>query len=84
MVYCNKCNHEFNITVRTKCVKDDVKEVFFNCPNCHERYTAYYLNNKIKKMQKQLRGLKTSTLKNNYMQQIAKEMNRLKEIYSAS
>lgn len=73
MVYCDKCKHEFNVKVRTRYIDKDVEEVFFNCPNCHERYTAYYINDKIRKMQKQPKL---------YRRMIEKEMNKLEEIYS--
>lgn len=72
-VHCDKCKKDFKVKVRTKWLDKDVEEVFFNCPNCHERYTAYYINDKIRKMQKQPKL---------YRRMIEKEMNKLEEIYS--
>lgn len=86
MIYCDKCKHEFGPKVRTRYIQDDVEEVFFNCPSCHERYTAYYLNDKIRGLQgrlKQLqgRGSGTSFMQTQVQRHIKQEMNRLQEIY---
>lgn len=78
MVCCNECKHEFEVSVRTRYIKDDIEEVFFNCPGCNERYTAYYTNNRIKELQKQIpltmpkRNGKTAL-----MNKIKEEMDRL-------
>ena len=82
MVYCNECKKEFEVKVRTRQLDNDAKEIFFNCPECNERYTAYYTNDKIKQLQKQIlmprRHGETAL-----MNKIEKEMNNLKEeIYS--
>ena len=80
MVTCNECKHKFKVNVRTRQCSIDVQEVFFNCPNCNERYTAYYLNDRIKHLQmklKRTRGKERATTQ----KQIKQEMNRLQEIY---
>lgn len=80
MVYCNECKHEFEIKVRTKHIKDDIEEVFFNCPNCHERYTSYYTNDKIKGLQKQVHlTMPKRNGKTALMNKIKEEMNKLEE-----
>ena len=55
MIYCNKCKYEFEPKVRTKYIEDDIEEVFFNCPDCNERYTSYYANDKIRTLQHDMR-----------------------------
>lgn len=86
MVCCNECKHEFEVSVRTRYIKDDIEEVFFNCPECNERYTAYYLNDKIKDMQKKLvyqaRRNGKHILVEKLQEDMLNEMNRLEEIYS--
>lgn len=89
MVYCNKCKHEFEVKVKTKHIENDVEEVFFNCPHCHERYTAYYTNDKIKQLQKILlpwgrRNGKTNITKQieAITKQIEAEMKRLEGLFS--
>lgn len=82
MVYCNECKANFEPKVRNRYIEKDIEEVFFNCPNpnCHERYTAYYTNNSIKKKQKQLNRLPASSpLKNILKKQIENEMNILEQ-----
>ena len=81
--------------IRTKQLDKEVEEVFFNCPECNGRYTAHYLNDKIKQLQKQVKDnwkqmhfaedkeplrKATSELQN----EMENEMNRLEEIYSTS
>lgn len=81
MVNCNKCKNDFEIKVRTRYVIDDIEEVFFNCPHCHERYTSYYLNDNIKDMQKKIRKFRGNKYKENILKKkIEKEMNRLEEL----
>lgn len=85
MIYCNKCKYEFKVKVRTKHIEKDIEEVFFNCPNCHERYTSYYTNNKIKELQEKLiywsrrSGKETSSIK--WQKEIEEEMNNLELQY---
>lgn len=83
MVNCNECKHEFEIKVRVRHIQADVEEVFFNCPNCHERYTSYYLNDNIKQKQKQLKRVKADSLVAKMLvTQIEQEMNLLEKQYS--
>lgn len=87
MVNCNNCKKDFEVKVRTRQLENDAEEIFFNCPECNERYTAYYTNDKIRKLQEKIRLVggrrngKTDTVMN-WTKQIEKEFNRLKEIYS--
>lgn len=87
MVYCNKCKHEFEVKVRTKHIEKDVEEIFFNCPNCHERYTSYYLNDKIKQLQERLIFWSRRNGKADTSIQLQKdmetEMNNLELLYGA-
>lgn len=48
---CDKCNFEFEPKQDIEKVKGDIRRVYFICPNCGEKYIAYYLNSKIEKMQ---------------------------------
>lgn len=86
MIYCNECKSEFEPKVRTKQLDKDTEEVFFNCPECNERYTAYYLNDKIKDMQKKLvyqaRRNGKHILVEKLQEDMLNEFNRLEEIYS--
>ena len=86
MVSCNNCKKDFEVKVRTRQLDNDAKEIFFNCPECNERYTAYYSNDKIKKLQEKLiywsrrNGKAATCIK--WQEDVEEEMNRLKEIYS--
>lgn len=83
MIYCNECKYEFEPKVRIKYIDKDIEEIFFNCPNCNERYTAYYRNDKVKKLQKELNKIPYNKYRRNIIKkQIEKEMNRLEELYS--
>lgn len=83
MIYCNECKYEFEPKIRTKHIENDVEEVFFNCPECHERYTAYYLNDEAKEIQKLIKKHWANVFKRQLLQkQLDKEFNRLEEIYS--
>lgn len=43
-VYCDDCNKEFKIKIRTQKVKDDVEKVYFVCPKCKTEYECYFLH----------------------------------------
>lgn len=82
MITCDKCKKKFNPEVRTWHVGEDgknVEEVFFNCPRCNERYTAYYLNEYIKDKQVKLRKLNKERTK--LQADMENEMNRLHKEY---
>jgi len=57
MVNCDKCNKDFKMKIKTRKYLRGVTEVYFKCPHCGERYTGYYTNDKIKKMQRELNDL---------------------------
>lgn len=78
MVSCNKCNKHFKIKVRTKRIDKDVKEVFFNCPHCYERYTAYFVNKDIKEKQREIREKYKQLRVSKDKERIKKEIKQMK------
>ncbi|HAT4306259.1 TPA: transglycosylase [Clostridium perfringens] len=54
---CDKCNKEFEPEQKVEKVKGDIRRVYFTCPHCGEKYTAYYLSSKIETMQKRIQKL---------------------------
>ncbi len=96
-VVCDNCNKEFKIKLKTQKVKDDVERVYFTCPKCKTEYECYYTNDKVKSLQRRLRGLNNEydkdrgkNYRNNYetlrqmtiaKNKIGKEMDILKSIY---
>ena len=54
---CDGCKKEFEIKQEIEKVKGDIRRVYFVCPNCHKKYTAYYLSNKIEQKQEKIKKL---------------------------
>jgi hypothetical protein len=79
MIYCNECKYEFDIKPRVKHYSKGVEEVFFNCPHCHERYTSYFTNPKIRKQQRIIRSTKDQILIKKLQVILKKDMDNLKE-----
>ncbi|XZL50383.1 hypothetical protein ACSXBO_07355 [Clostridium perfringens] len=56
-VICDKCKEEFIIELKMENIKGDIRRVYFICPKCGEKYTCYYLTNRIENMQKNTKKL---------------------------
>lgn len=56
-IKCEKCNKEFELKQEIEKVKGDIRRVYFICPNCGKKYTAYYLSSRIEKMQERTNKL---------------------------
>lgn len=54
---CDYCRREFNVNVKIKKIKGDVRKVFFKCPFCGEEYTAYFTNRKIEQKQEKIKKI---------------------------
>lgn len=67
--------------METRNINDNVEEVFFDCPDCHERYISHYTNDKIKNLQHEMKKSASSKYKRRIItKQIEEEMDRLKEL----
>lgn len=65
-VNCNKCKKDFVIKVKVKKYPGGIEELYFTCPRCKERYTAYYIDEKGKELQKRIRVMYNQlTISNN-------------------
>lgn len=63
-VICDKCKAEFIIELmKVENIKGDIRRVYFVCPKCGEKYTCYYLTNRIENMQKNTKKLLEKFLK---------------------
>ena len=56
-VNCNECNEAFKIDTKVEKHGKDIEEVYFICPNCNERYTAYFTDKHIRTKQKKVEDL---------------------------
>lgn len=55
--YCNKCLEEFTVNPKEKKYSRGIREVYFICPHCNERYTSFYTNAKVRRLQGDLNHL---------------------------
>lgn len=53
-VVCNKCGKKFEINLKTRRLPLDVREVYFICPHCKEKYVCYYTDPQIREKQKEI------------------------------
>lgn len=58
IVNCDKCSQTFEIKPKSKKVKDDIKENYFQCPHCKEKYITYYSNNESRSIQTEISRVK--------------------------
>lgn len=57
---CDECQNVFTIKLKTKTRGINIKETYFRCPNCKKKYTAYVMDNKCRKTQREIRKLMES------------------------
>ena len=65
-VTCDKCGKKFEINLKTRRLPLDVREAYFICPHCNEKYICYYTDPQIREKQKKISKLqeKCRELKN--------------------
>lgn len=80
MIYCDKCNGEFDIVVKTKKLDVETEQTYFVCPHCNEVYVAFLLDDNIRKLQKEV---KEKQLKMNKTRDISVVFKMQKEIQTA-
>lgn len=54
-VNCNKCKKNFIIKPKVKKHKEGIEELYFKCPHCKEKYTAFYIDKEGKELQKKIK-----------------------------
>lgn len=57
-VNCDKCNKLFKVMPKQKKHGQGLKETYFTCPYCEERYTGYITDKEIRKWQREVRELR--------------------------
>lgn len=82
MIYCDECGGRFKLRPKVEKIKDDIERVHFTCKHCKHDYTAYYTNNLIKGKQMLVRKTKDVKRRNKLKNDIKKEMDRLKNLFS--
>ncbi|WP_156290777.1 hypothetical protein [Oceanobacillus salinisoli] len=58
-IYCNNgCQQEFTISgLKIEKLSGNVERHYIECPHCGEKYTSYYLNDTMKKVQQEIKAL---------------------------
>lgn len=56
-VSCDKCGKSFTIKPQEKKHGNGIKETYFRCTHCNERYTAYVTDANIRKKQRDIKKL---------------------------
>ncbi|QBP07000.1 hypothetical protein [Virgibacillus phage Mimir87] len=56
-VSCDKCGKSFTIKPQEKKHGNGIKETYFRCTHCNERYTAYVTDADIRKKQRDIKKL---------------------------
>lgn len=59
-VTCDRCDEPFKIKPKTKTHKVSVKETYFRCPRCKEKYIAYVTDHECRKLQREIKQLRKS------------------------
>lgn len=78
---CNLgCNQVFEDPIfKEEKVKEDINEVYFKCPKCGRKYTCFYTDREIRKLQALQRKTRDINEFNKLKEKVTERMNRLKD-----
>ena len=81
-VICTKgCNKQFETPVfKESKLEKDLVEVYFKCPHCNAKYTCFYTDREIRKLQATMRKTKDVKEFDRLKAEVTRRMNELKEI----
>ena len=54
---CDNCSRDFNIKIRSKLVKDDIRLHYFRCVYCNKKYDTCYTNKEIEERNIKIREI---------------------------
>lgn len=60
--HCDKCGKSFRIKPKTRTVKINIKETYFRCPHCKEKYIAFVMDGACRKLQREIKKLQQSKI----------------------
>ena len=75
---CNKCNKIFKIHLKEKDHPRGIKEHYFNCKHCKERYVSFVTDKKVRSLQKEMRREKDREKHLEIKNEVANRMKELK------
>jgi len=78
---CSTCNRIFTdtqIKFQEAKVKKDIIEVYYKCPHCKKKYTCFYTDKEIRRLQAKQRATKDVNEFNKLKEEVTKRMNELK------
>lgn len=79
MVKCDSCKKQFE--VRTKVRKsNEIEEVYFECPYCKMKYTAYFTNKKIRVKQKKINSMWDKYRKSKTQEEVVKMVKKIDDM----
>ena len=80
-VICTKgCNKVFeNPEFKEEKLEYDVREIYFRCPHCGKKYTCFYTDREIRKLQALQRKTGDINEFNNLKEKVTERMNKLKD-----
>lgn len=56
MIYCDKCGNEFTPKIKERNRDASVKEAYFKCPRCNKHYTAFFMNQEGRRLQRVIKA----------------------------
>jgi len=63
-VKCDSCNIKFEFkNPKKRKLTDKVSEIYFECPNCREKFHSYYENEKVRELMEENRKLQNELKK---------------------
>jgi hypothetical protein len=85
-VKCDVCKRVFSLDEAKPKVEDHggelhVQEVYFNCPLCNKRYTAYVIDDYVKELQMRRDQSPSQDLRDRTHKKVVERMNALKKKY---
>ena len=54
-VYCDECGYEFEPKIQWFKIREDIRQEYFKCPKCRERYLVVKTNKNIRDLRRSLK-----------------------------
>ena len=74
---CTECKKIFDVEIKHDELKEDIHEIYFECPKCNKRYHIANTNKAIRELNFEMQSVKIKLLRDKTNQQLFTRMQEL-------
>ena len=80
---CRVCNKRFDATIKRKMASDDIQDIYFECPRCHEFYHIAFTDAEIRAYNAEMQQVKAELLKDKNNKELFFKMQSMMKTHKA-